>query len=275
MLGKLFKHDFKSTMRFGIPMLIAIAAVCVAGSANAPFMISLMSQTETSAGIVILSLLSFFLEMLVVIALVAIPTIILVIVLMDYYKSTVSDEAYLTFTLPVTPTQILVSKLLNAVLWSAIMTVASVIAGILISFFTTLAEDAFYPGGGYEESVEGIGYSGTGAMIVLLIAYAAVTVVVQILMYFMAISFSSSITRKNKGLAAIGFAFIANTIYGVVNYIIIIVAVIIGVVAGIEVDNPFVVINTTLAIMTAASIGFGVLFFFLTRRILERKLNLS
>ena len=47
------------------------------------------------------------------------------ILLIRFYKNKFTDEGYLTFTLPVTSHQILLSSLVNFLLWSVITTVAA------------------------------------------------------------------------------------------------------------------------------------------------------
>ena len=280
MFGKLFKHDFKSVLRYGIPMLIAIGVVAIVGSANSAFLTSLMAKSLTEqagVGYAILSIVSVMISFVVTVALVAVPTVIQVILLVNFYKSTASDEAYLTFTLPVTPTQVLLSKLLNSVVWSAITFGASVIAYFAIDGFTELTTDALLGEFGViEDTSLGITDMDGGAlMIALFVLYMVITVIVSQLLYFLAISFSSSITKKNKALGAVGFSVIANFAYGIVNYIILIVAVIVGVFTGAITENPLLAINVALAIMCAVSVGIGILFFFLTRFILTKKLNLA
>lgn len=280
MFGKLFKHDFKAILRYGIPMLIAIAVVGVVGTANYAFMTSLMARSITEqagVGYALLSLVSVMLNFIVTLAFVAIPTVIQVLLLIDFYKSTASDEAYLTFTLPVTPTQILSSKLLNSIIWSFIMFGASVLAGFAMYGIGELTTEAML---GEFMVVEGTSLGigdipGIKLMIALLILYAVVTIIVSQLLYFLAISFSSSISKKNKALSAVGFSVLANFVYGIINYIILIVSVIVGVFTGVVSENPFLAINIALGVMNIVSIGIGVLFFFLTRAILTKKLNLA
>lgn len=283
MFGKLFKHDFKAVLRFGIPMLIAIGAVAVAGSLNTAFMTSLIARSiseELSGGYALLSLLSMMLEFVVNLALIAVPTVIQVVLLIDYYKSTVSDEAYLTFTLPVTPTQVLCSKLVNSIVWSLIMFGASALAGGIIAGFSSLATQSMLPPEMNDaelgiEDIFGIAKAELVLLVALVILYLVITIIVTQLMYFMAISFSSSISKKNKALGAVGFAFLANFVYGIINYIILIVAVLIGVFTGVVSESPLLAINIAFGVMNVVSIGLGVLFFFLTRQLLTKKLNLA
>lgn len=280
MFGKLFKHDFKAILRFGIPMLIAMAIVCVTGCLNSGFMTALLYKTtdEGTAGFIILTLLSGLIEAIVTIVIIAIPITVEVIVLVNYYKSTASDEAYLTFTLPVTPTQVLLSKLLNAVVWSFIMSLASGLATFLISLVQSLVTKSLMPPDlevdhGIESIFEGVG--GIALMITLIVIFIIVSAIASQTMCFMAISFGSAITRKNKALSSIGFLFLTNFLYGIVNYIILVICIVIAVIAGIAIESVVGAINIALAIMIGVSIIFAVLFFFLTRHTLEKKLNLA
>lgn len=70
----------------------------------------------------------------------------------QFYKSTYSDEGYLTHTLPVSPRQILVSKILLIILWQLF-----VILGILLAGFICAAVSTICLGGEWSDWKEGIG----------------------------------------------------------------------------------------------------------------------
>ena len=47
----------------------------------------------------------------------------MVLIVVNFYKTLITDEGYLTFTLPVSPTKLLLSKVLNGIIWNTIMLV--------------------------------------------------------------------------------------------------------------------------------------------------------
>ena len=107
MLLKLFKYDCKASARFGIPVLIGIAAAALLGCINTFIQVNLSSdnvQVPASGQVrSLLQLTSMGGLMLIAFVLAAAMSVMAVLLLVQFYRSTVADEAYLTFTLPVTP----------------------------------------------------------------------------------------------------------------------------------------------------------------------------
>ena len=134
MLAKLLKYDIRSVKRFGLPILLAVAAATVLGSAAIGGIIG--SAGGAAEGSIALSILRIFL-ILAIIAVVLVLALavagVQIAVYVDFYRSLVSDEGYLTFTLPVKAWQILLSKLLNALIWSTIVG-AAVMASVSVLF---------------------------------------------------------------------------------------------------------------------------------------------
>ena len=127
MWKKLLKYDFRSVKRFGLPILIVILAAGLLGAVSIVGIIwSLRVNTVlTSLLTTVFALMISFVFLVISIAVTGIGVAILV----DYYKTLVTDEAYLTFTLPVRPREILWSKLLNSCVWSTLVVVASLFVG--------------------------------------------------------------------------------------------------------------------------------------------------
>lgn len=124
MLGKLLKHEFKS---YGFSMGI----IFLAGSCMALFMkiLSLIPYSDnTKNGIQMLMVFGFVLTM----SLASIAVTVMIIV--RFYSTTVSDQAYLTWTLPAKTSTILWSKLLAGLFWKIICVLVIAVFGII--FFT-------------------------------------------------------------------------------------------------------------------------------------------
>ena len=279
MFSKLIRHDFKATLRIGVPMLIALAIVCVVGALNSVLMTTLMYTNVGDIGSsMLLTLITTMLSVVIYIAIFAIPMVVQVVILVDYYKSTASDEAYLTFTLPVSPTQILFSKLLNGIVWTFIMLAGSALAGGIISFVSFLVSEAMTPPDATPPEATPFDWSMFGSItlvVVLVVLYIIVSIIVSQIMYFMSISLGSSISKKNKAVSAVGFIFLTNFVYGFVNYLIMVITALISVEIGIKTENVFLAIDIAIIIMIVVSSALGALFFFLTRRALEKRLNLA
>lgn len=128
MLGKLIKNEFKATVRNFVPIYLLMIVVSI-------FMKILM-EIESNAGgaladsniIAILSMLSIT---TFVIAIIAVILGTVVIIIKRFYDNMLKDEGYLTFTLPVSTGQHIVSKAFTSYVW-IICSGAVIIASILI-----------------------------------------------------------------------------------------------------------------------------------------------
>ncbi len=107
MLKKLMKYDMKSLNRFLIIIHAFLLLSIIAANVFFFFFISV-----DSSSIFFFTLLFLYIFM---IAGTSFATSILIAV--RFYKNLYSDEGYLTFTLPVTKSQILISKILTGTLW--------------------------------------------------------------------------------------------------------------------------------------------------------------
>lgn len=112
MLGKLIKYDFKSLNRYLILIhgFLILSAVAVRVFLTAPFNVYIFENS--SMGPIMVSLLILY---FVIITGTSFATSILIAV--RFYKNLYSDEGYLTFTLPVTRSQLLVSKAIVGTVW--------------------------------------------------------------------------------------------------------------------------------------------------------------
>ncbi len=135
MLGKLLKYELKASARTLLPLyagILILSLVCglfLATQADA-----FMNSDRMNLFFGILYLLLFAL-------LVAMGVLTVVSIIQRFYKNLLGDEGFLMFTLPVSSTTLLGSKLLAAMLW----TIASSIIGAL-SFILTFFIPVFFVG---------------------------------------------------------------------------------------------------------------------------------
>lgn len=123
MLKKLLKYEFKATGRTFIPIYIAILLVSII---NRLFKVI---DIELGFNLTVIVLVSLF---------IALGVLTIIWVIQRFNKNLLSDEGYLMFTLPVTPTQLIGSKLITSVIW----TITSGIIAIL-SFLILMADQNF------------------------------------------------------------------------------------------------------------------------------------
>lgn len=121
MLGKLFKHEWKSTWKVGGMLLLGLVLVSFFGwlSFQAPLWQSMSDNSYNDVSV--WDLLSFVTLFMYVIMLIGLNYGMLIYMGVRFYRTMYTDEGYLTHTLPVSKHQILVSKILNSGLWVMLM----------------------------------------------------------------------------------------------------------------------------------------------------------
>ncbi len=124
MLGKLWKHEWKSTWKVGGMLLLGLVLVSFFGwlSFQAPLWQAAANNTNYSS-FGVWDLLSFGTLFMYVIMLIGLHYGIIIYMGVRFYKTMYTDEGYLTHTLPVSKHQILMSKILNSGVWMLLMEV--------------------------------------------------------------------------------------------------------------------------------------------------------
>lgn len=274
MFFKLFKYDFRANARFGVPILIAIAALTLIGCGNAAIAVGNLSGNSNFSN-VFPDTMIFFSEcsiVIVALVLVAAATVMSVLLYVRFYKTTVSDEAYLTFMLPATNTQILLSKLANIALWSLMCIVELVIAGCAIIAVCLWA-------GGVSENIAGdfvelfdtfSSEFGGNFTLFLLILCSAVSALYSVMMIFMAITFGASVAKKHKVVCSVGMIVLISTLTSMVSGVI--QTTVYG---GFSFDNgvSFFTVYSVSSIVLYATLT--VVYFLLTKYIMDEKLNIE
>ena len=283
MFLKLFKYDFKTSARFGVPILIAVAAAALLGTVNTAVTVSSVGKESTFEAVTNApfgEMLIFFGMgglLLVSLALAIASAVMTVLLLVQYYRSTAADEAYLTFTLPVTPAQILWSKLLNTLVWSAFCGIALFLAGTAIlgtgvtaagiakDFVNTFAELFDFLDSFAGKSV---------LTVVLLCVLGAASAVSSYLMLFMAITFGSVIVRRHKALAAVAMIFVINFVMGGITSVMQVILLGDFTFKSLMYDG-LMPVNMFLISCTILYAALAVVYFLVTRYMLQKKLNLD
>ncbi|WP_080797607.1 ABC-2 transporter permease [Arabiibacter massiliensis] len=157
MLGKLFKHDMAALSRVLVPLHLAalgvavLAAVCgLAGNG-----LGEAARQATGVGGEMLSLFAGFAYVAFGFSLFLLCTLTLAtffVVAHRFYRNLFTDEGYLTFTLPVTANQIVLSKTLSGALWLLIdfLVVGVCITAVMFGMdaFSSMLSQSYSFGGG-------------------------------------------------------------------------------------------------------------------------------
>lgn len=121
MLKKLLKHEFKATARLLVPLYLILLVFTI--------MDKIVLNLNIFTGV--LSIIPGLITFGYVMSIIAIVMVTFILMIMRFYKNLMTDEGYLTFTLPVKSYQLINSKLILSVLWNTASFVA-VLASIYI-----------------------------------------------------------------------------------------------------------------------------------------------
>ncbi len=177
MLGKLLKYEIKATGRIFLPLFLALLVfaaitrfISFTGPEkwNTPTMISMAIYIAIMTGMFVMTF---------------------IMMIQRFYKNLLSDEGYLTHTLPVKPWKHIVSKLLVSMMWIVASGIAAFISIMIISlrkgdiaeltsFFVTVVNQFFGQLGvpAYIISIELIIVSIIGLASVILIVYTSIAI---------------------------------------------------------------------------------------------------
>lgn len=141
MLGKLIKHEFKDTMRLFLPIFGLIAVLTPVFS----LMMSLGTNYNGLSGDEAYGLDLVFGSGIVgyILLLFGLMIVTQILIVIRFYRTMASTEAYLTFTLPAKTHSILFSKWLVSMIWyiiACVLAAASVLTVFLIATPVTLEQ---------------------------------------------------------------------------------------------------------------------------------------
>lgn len=119
MLGRLLKYEFKATSRTFVPLYIAIILVSLLVGVFFDF----NGGDQISFNIILILILGALF--------IALGVLTLLAIIQRFNKNLLGDEGYLMFTLPVTAKKIILSKVIVPVVWFLLSSIVSI-----ISFFT-------------------------------------------------------------------------------------------------------------------------------------------
>jgi len=279
MFLKLFKHDWKSLSRWLVPVLIGIGGAAVLGFINA-LVLGATGSGDTDGRTKEALLFSTFTgTALIAMALAAALTVIAVLIFVKFYKSMVTDEAYLTFTLPVSAGRLIGAKFLSAALWTVIGAAAVfaawivILSGIWITGGSTLRGEV----GEITRDLFDMIWENPQIMIPMF-AYALTGAVRVWFQVTCAILFGASVVRKNKALAAVGMVlavnFAVNTIlslFGIAGMF----SIVMGASYGIMQDSGELTLPAVLWIQSGVNVLLTAVFWWWSVRIARKSVNIE
>lgn len=266
MLGKLIKHEFKATSRYFIVLYGIFILITLFNKLFLEFNVGNSFLLDMFEGIFVFAY---------AIMCMAIFILTFIAIIQRFYQNLFGDEGYLMFTLPVNSTSHILSKIIVAFTWF----IASIII-FFISISILLAGEHVW-----KEIIDEIRpffiflrdeeNANVFLTITLLNIYSIISILYAIILFYMSTAIGH-LFHKHKVLSAIGAFFFINmgvsTIYSVLNRVI---------------SNSHYYysfndykaqvdyVNQTLTINIVFFLILGIAFFFITKYILDNKLNLE
>lgn len=286
MLGKLFKYEWKTISKMGLLMLAALGIVTLLGVLGfaLPFS-NLIEITESSdesvAGAFLSMLISMGTMMVYILTMMGVVYGMLIYMGVHFYKTMYSDEGYLTHTLPVTPRQLIFSKVLNGSIWYGIISIGMVISvGILvIAMMFSMGANIEFIAEMREVWKEILFELGANAglevvhIILSMVLMFTVTPIAAMMTLFGSITIGQ-LASKYRALMGILAYFGACMVNGMVSYII---SFVISVASGImaEAFGSSVSVAMGYDATIISSVIMAVVFYFISHAILTKKLNME
>lgn len=289
MFAKLLKYDMRSLKKIGVPILLVLLVLAIVSSILGYATVAYLDRvgadpnpSEFTSMMMTMLILLLSLGTPMVFSLFAAAALVMTIfVFVRFYKNLVSDEGYLTFTLPVTSNQIIMSKLTSGFVWTSVVSVAAIVAIVLVVIISMLGI------GGNTIDMEGFGEILNGLKIdfgdvpfgavtigVQVLVFLVVSLVFNLLLTFMAIFLGSVISKKAKALASVGCVLGINFVLSIVTRVF--SSLFLLLFAGVEtVEDLITRVNITLLVNNVVYIGAAVGCYFLLKHMMDKKLNLN
>ena len=272
MFAKLLKHEFKASGRLlGILSLCAVGSSII-GSILLFFLINIIESNADGIGAILGALTAGLLWFAIFLALIAYSITVSIVLLYRFYKHLFSDEGYLTFTLPISTHQLLLSKILHISICAIGAVVVVFVSGfILVSPLIAMlnkesATDIF--------SVFGIFADQLGQNFVSSqVFYAIAAAIYSLILPLSSITIGSLWAKKHKILCSIGIYFGLTVAMSIISTIISIIMLFSS--SQSAMMNMDAYTTLTAIIPGILYLGLGISGYFLMHHLLKHKLNLT
>lgn len=279
MFAKLLKHEFRAT-RGVVAILCAILLISgltmglslhrmISMAENAYTSVVVTNETAVSEAPAVVDILCVLLMIAAIVAMSVCVAGAIFFLIYRFYKSRFTDEGYLTFTLPVTHHQLLLSSITNTALNLLIVGVVTVVTALLIM---ALAASAVPDVAVWEEMkqiwpeiMEGLKQATKeeAGLIALMVASGMAAFFRQIIQLMLAVTIGALIAKKHKLLAAVGVYYGINM---AVSFLTSMVSI-----SALNNNQPYVFVGIQ-GIVSVALVAGG---YFLMHYLTSRKLNLA
>lgn len=281
MFATLLKYEFRRTRHILLPMNIGALAIGAVGYFVMLLMTVLIDNPDSEIFIAVPLVYLLWAGLLLMLVLLSVA--LSIVLCLQFYREKFTDQGYLTFTLPASTHQILLSSYLNFLIWTVINTIVSFIAiGLMMTPMITYLIDQISQFGldlAYLWALikENIGtILPTGILYTVAFILSTVTSLFYgISLPYLAITLASVLVKKMKLLLAVGIGYGMSLVMGVISSAL---SLIEGLVTGIlmvSFETPIFSSGAfTLIIMSIIYVAFTVGGYFLMHHLVSKKLNL-
>jgi len=285
MLGKLIKHDFRALSRTLFPLQIGILAGGLLATLLTVLTIRLGENSVSTGANIALRMITATTSVLIGVAIAASAFVTLLLICIHFYRSFLCDEGYLTFTLPVSTSNLLWSKLLTGVFWMLINAAVICVTILLFAVFGTTSAGIINQG--VLDSIKRLftvfipqaaQYVSIPLMIAEFVAVGLLAIASQLLELYFAIIVGGQIAKKHRILAAIGMYLLINMGVGIISSVFISVVAFGEGLREIALDTAQEISMFSVSVFgwnAVLYVGLCALFFLVSRSILKKNLNLQ
>lgn len=272
MLSKLLKHEFQATGRFMWVIYAAMLALSV--GANVSFRLMDMDKSYR-----ILNAVAVLLMIAWVLSLVIGMTMTIVLLVKQFHKNLLTDEGYLMFTLPTTVHQLVLSKLIAAVVWLMVTIVVLLLCVFVAVFENVILRDMVdFIRMVFREMTVRYALNGT-AIVLEVLVLLFVGIASSCLQFYSAMAIGYGFTN-HKALWSVVFYFLMQFILQVITTVVMIatdfLAPVQTVVAGVTRNLTGMQIwHLGMLSSIAVTLVIGVVFYIITVINLQKRLNLA
>ena len=218
MFGRLLKHEFRASS--GIMLLLSGIMLGIGASAGlaVKYLVYYSSEQTDSLALTMLFLAAILFVIFSFIALIAYSIVTWIVLLIRFYRNKYTDEGYLTFTLPVSSHQILLSSYLNIAIWTVVATLVAQLSVGLAILIGASSTELFSPEA-LKKILSALGtipdfymeiIDGDVTVVILSVLNVLITAMGQLMMILMSITLGAVLAKKYKILAAVGLYYVGN-----------------------------------------------------------------
>ena len=218
MFGRLLKHELRASS--GIMLLLSGIMLGIGASAGlaVKYLVYYSSEQTDSLALTMLFLAAILFVIFSFIALIAYSIGTWIVLLIRFYRNKYTDEGYLTFTLPVSSHQILLSSYLNIAIWTVVATLVAQLSVGLAILIGASSTELFSPEA-LKKILSALGtipdfymeiIDGDVTVVILSVLNVLMTAMGQLMMILMSITLGAVLAKKYKILAAVGLYYVGN-----------------------------------------------------------------